>query len=252
MAQARDPLISIADTPYYHLISRCVRRTFLCGVDNTTGKGYEHRRQWIEDRLRILSSLFAIDLCAYAIMSNHMHLVAKLCPEQSDKWSIDEVLQRWTSLYKGPLLVQKWLKGGAMIDAERKVVSEMAEVFRKRLSSLSWLMKCLNEPIARAANKEDQCTGHFWEARFKSQALLTEEALLSCMAYVDLNPLRAKMATTPELSEHTSIKERLAPAFNLEKAVEQQVQQQSLQHFDTHMGLFIKPLAKFEGNTNQK
>ncbi len=252
MAQARDTLISIADTPYYHLISRCVRRTFLCGVDNTTGKSYEHRRQWIEDRLRILSSLFAIDICAYAIMSNHMHLVAKLCPEQSDQWSIDEVLQRWTSLYKGPLLVQKWLKDETMIDAERKVVSEMAEVYRKRLSSLSWLMKCLNEPIARAANKEDQCTGHFWEARFKSQALLTEKALLSCMAYVDLNPVRAKMAATPELSEHTSIKERLDPAFNIEKAVEQQVQQQSLQHFNTHAGLFIKPLAAFEGNISQK
>ena len=65
MTQPREALASIADTPYYHLISRCVRRTFLCGVDHTTGKNHEHRRQWIEDRLRILSSLFAIDLCCH-------------------------------------------------------------------------------------------------------------------------------------------------------------------------------------------
>jgi hypothetical protein len=81
----------------------------------------------------------------------------------------------------------KVAEGEPLINAEHKIVTEMAEIYRKRLSSLSWFMKCLNEPIARAANKEDKCTGHFWESRFKSQALLSEEALLSCMAYVDFN-----------------------------------------------------------------
>jgi len=176
----------------------------------------------------------------------------KICPEQSDRWTTDEILQRWTSLFKGPLLVQKWLKGESLITAEQNIVIDIAEVYRKRLTSLSWLMKCLNEPIARAANKEDQCTGHFWESRFKSQALLTEEALLTCMAYVDLNPVRAKMAATPEDSDHTSIKERLQPRFDIESAIKRQVQQQSLQSFDLSSGLFIKPLAKFEGSVTQK
>jgi REP element-mobilizing transposase RayT len=252
MTQARKTLVSVEDTPYYHLVTRCVRRTFLCGVDRTSGKNYEHRRQWIEDRIRVLSSLFAIDLCAYAVLSNHLHIVAKLCPEQSQKWSTDEILQRWTSLFKGPHLVQKYLKGDDLLAIEQQIIDETAEVYRKRLTSVSWFMKCLNEPIARAANKEDNCTGHFWESRFKSQALLSEEALLSCMAYVDLNPVRANMAATPEASEHTSIKERLQPKFDLETAVKLQIKQQALQSFDLNTGLTIKPLAKFEGDITQK
>jgi len=72
MTQAREAIVSITGTPYYQLIARCVRRTFLCGIDHETCKNHERRRQWIEDRLRILSSLFAIDLCSYSVMSNHI------------------------------------------------------------------------------------------------------------------------------------------------------------------------------------
>jgi len=181
MTLPRKNLISVEDTPYYHLISRCVRRTYLCGVDQSTGKSYEHRRQRIEDRLRVLSSLFAIDLCSYTLMSKHIHIVAKLCPDQPEHWTTDKILQRWTSLFRGPLLIHTWLRGDPMISVEHKMLTELAELYRKRLTSISWLMKCLNEPIARAANKEDQCTGHFWESRFKSQTLLSEKALLSCI-----------------------------------------------------------------------
>ena len=102
-------------------------------------------------------------------------------------------------------------------------------------------MKCLNEPIAKQANKEDGCTGHFWEARYKSQALLTEEALLSCMAYVDLNPVRAKMADTPEDSDHTSIQERIKLQFSLADAIKQNTKERILNHFD----LSLKPPAEF-------
>jgi REP element-mobilizing transposase RayT len=244
MTRPRKELVSVKDTPYYHIVSRCVRRSFLCGLDHSTGKDYEHRRQRIEDRIRILSSLFSIDICAYAVMSNHLHIVIKLCPTQAQRWSNTEVVTRWLSLFKGPLLIQQWQAGESLSNAQLDTVSDMIEVYRERLASLSWFMKCLNEPIARQANQEDKCTGHFWESRYKSQALLTEEALLSCMAYVDLNPIRADMAKTPEDSKHTSIKERINPKFNLTSAVDSQKALLALQHFQFP----AKPLAQFEGN----
>lgn len=209
MPRPRQSLINIADTPYYHVTSRCVRRAYLCGYDEKSGVSFEHRKQWLEDRIRLLSSIFTIDLCAYAVMSNHYHMVVRLSPEQSNSWSVGEVLRRWCCLHKGTLLVRKYLQGESLSVAEHQTVVESANTYRDRLNSLSWFMKCLNEPIARMANREDGCTGHFWESRFSSQALLTRHALLACMVYVDLNPLRANLVSLPEDSDYTSIRERI-------------------------------------------
>jgi hypothetical protein len=102
---------------------------------------------------------------------------------------------------------------GQMTEAELAKVEELGEAYRSRLHDLSWLMRTLNEHIARKANAEDGVTGRFLEGRFKSQALLDEKALLAAMADVDPNPVRAGIAETPEASGYTSIQERVADSL---------------------------------------
>jgi len=214
MPKPRKRLVSLSVTPYYHCISRCVRRAYLCGVDTTYGYDYEHRRQWIVSRMELLASVFAIDLCAYAVMSNHYHVVVRMDIERCKALSNREVAKHWLSLFKAPELVKRWLRGELLHRAEMFVVEALLGLWRRRLCDLSWFMRCLNEHIARRANEEDHCTGRFWEGRFKSQALLDERALLSCMAYVDLNPIRAGIAQTPETSDYTSIQQRISQPSN--------------------------------------
>lgn len=207
MTRARYTQVSLDSTPYYHCICRCVRRAFLCGQDHYSGQDYEHRRQWVVDRLAVLGEVFAIDLCAYAVMSNHYHVVVRLNQKKAQAWSETEVAERWMRLFSGPLIVKRWLSGQSE-DGEALKALEIVGQWRERLYDLGWFMKCLNEYLARWANEEDCCKGRFWEGRYKCQALLDEKALLQCMAYVDLNPVRADMVSTPEASDYTSVKQR--------------------------------------------
>lgn len=200
MTLPRSALIDPAATPYYHCVSRCVRRAFLCGQDERTGYNFEHRRAWIEQRLQELAGIFAIDLCAYAVMSNHYHVVLHLNAAQRDQWSDAEVIARWQRIHRLPEGFEA---------AATATIAPLVARWRERLGNISWFMKCVNEPLARIANREDGCKGRFWEGRFKSQALLDKTAVIQCMAYVDLNPVRAKLAKIPEESDHTSIKSRL-------------------------------------------
>jgi len=209
MTQSRQSQISLSDTPYYHCISRCVRRAYLCGEDKYTEKSFEHRRQWIVERMHFLASVFNIDICAYAIMSNHYHLVLHVNDTLNESLSPQEVCKRWSQLYAKPVLVARWQSEQVTSEAENKTALAIIEDWRGRLADISWFMRCLNEFIARKANKEEGCTGRFWEGRFKSQALLDEDALLTCMAYVDLNPVRAKINNSVETSEYTSAYERI-------------------------------------------
>ena len=208
MTRARSQLIDLESTSYYHCISRCVRRAFLWGEDHLTGKNYAHRKQWVIDRLAELESIYAIDICAYAIMSNHYHLVLRVDADEADKWSDKVVIDRWSKLFNVPLLIKRYQLGKTSA-AESDAAYQQIEQWRERLKDISWFMRSLNEFLARKANKEDNCKGRFWEGRFKSQALLDEAAILTCMSYVDLNPVRAGIASAPETSDYTSIQQRI-------------------------------------------
>ena len=238
MTQSRSSQISLQDTCYYHLISRCVRRAFLCGVDKYTKQSFEHRRQWMVDRIRFLTSVFAIDVAAYAVMSNHYHLVVHVNEDEAKNWTTEEVCQRWHKLYHLHPLVERLLANESSGKAEQNIAHEIVEKWRNRLMDLSWLMRNLNEHMARKSNKEDNCKGRFWEGRFKSQALLDRKAILACMAYVDLNPIRAGIASTPVNSQYTSIFDR--------------IHNKSSHHDDKeNLPFKVKPLIGFIGNEHK-
>ncbi len=206
----RKELIDEDQVGVYHCVQRCVRRAYLCGRDPLSGQDYEHRRGWIQQRLEFLAGQFGIDVLSFAVLSNHLHLVVRNRPDVVRGWSDEEVARRWWNLCP-----QRRNPDGSPAELEahelRMLLADGQRLgeYRRRLSSLSWLMRCLAEKIARRANREDNCTGRFWEGRYRCQRLLDESAVLACSVYVDLNPIRAGVAATPETSLYTSAYQRI-------------------------------------------
>jgi len=258
MTKARQDQVALEATAFYHCTVRCVRRAYLCGVDKTTGQDFDHRKQWLVSRIRFLSYIYAIDVCAYAVMSNHYHVILHIDTNRIDSWTDAEVVERWQQLYAGDGLINRWRNNETLTSAELEAVSSIIAEWRERLCSISWFMRGINETIARMANREDNCTGRFWEGRFKSQALLDDAALLTCMAYVDLNPIRAGMADSPEASDFTSIQQRLyddiMPGKHKSKATKTLVkrikQQQAIKEDIKLADLETAPLMPFDGSSH--
>jgi len=210
MGLPRSTYVQEGQEGVYHCFSRCVRRAFLYGFDPLTRRDFSHRKAWLVERLRFLASVFAIEVCAYAVMLNHYHAILRTRPDIVALWSDREVATRWLTLFPR----HRGMGGEAIPPSEEDIRAladcpERIALLRKRLCSLSWFMGRLNEFIARAANKEDGVKGRFWESRFKCLALLDEAAIAASMVYVDLNPIRAGLAATPEESDFTSIQERI-------------------------------------------
>ena len=205
MGYARKEIYRDGDFGTYHCMSRCVRQAFLCGKDRKTKKSYEHRREWIRSRLAFLTEGFAIEPISYTIMSNHLHSILRTRPDIAATWQPEEIARRWLLFFP---------KKNSKIPLEQQILQitedpKRVELLRKRLCSISWFNKLLNENIARRANAEEKCKGHFWEARFKCQKILDISGAIACSVYVDLNPIRAKAATTPESSNFTSVQDRI-------------------------------------------
>jgi REP element-mobilizing transposase RayT len=187
----------------YHTLSRCVRRAFLIRP------GQSDRRQWVADQLAQVMSCFAFDLYSFAILGNHVHLVLANSPDRARQWSDREVARRWLTLYPSPWLRRKRgvpVDGPPSEDEISELVDDAAQLekVRRRLHDLSWFMKCLKEPIARRANREDGVTGHFWEGRYHAFRVCDAGGVVVASAYVDLNEVRAGIAATPEESRFSS------------------------------------------------
>ena len=207
MTQARSQLVPPGSPGSLHCVQRCVRRAFLCGIDQYTGRSFEHRKIWVEERIHLVAECFAVAIQAYAVMSNHLHLVLQMDPAHIAAWSDIEVAEHWIRLFppREDSDLARTIKCERLLADKDRLI-----LIRSRLGSLSWLMRCLVEPIARRANLEDGCTGRFWEGRFKSQLLCDDRAILAAMAYVDLNPIRAGITRRLDRSQHTSIQSRIA------------------------------------------
>ena len=208
--QARGEYLNPHEVQVVHAVQRCVRRAFLCGRDALTGQSFEHRRAWIRQRLEFLSGVFAIDCLTYTVLSNHLHVVLRSRPDVVRQWSDREVAIRWLQIF--PIRREKNGQPAKPDEHEVQMITEDTNrliELRSRLSDMSWWMRCLAENIARRSNKEDACKGRFWEGRFRAQLILDEASLLACAAYVDLNPIRAAVARSPEASKFTGAKDRI-------------------------------------------
>ncbi len=211
MTMARSSIVDLSKTRFYHCISRCVRGASLLG------EGGFDRKEWIEKRLETLSHIFSISVSEYAILDNHLHVLMRVDPEPAKAWSPEEVARRWYELYPkrdkqgNPLPISEaWLD-------EKVANTHWIESTRGRLQSLSWMMKCLKEPLSRLINKEEGRRGTLFEGRFKSIAVMDEAAVLATCAYIDLNPVAAGIAPTPEESNYTSVKQRVEHVKELDR-----------------------------------
>ena len=201
-----------------HTMARTNRRCFLMGEDQFTGKNFDHRKRWLEDKLKHLAANFGIDLLAFSCLANHFHLVLRSRPDVVKTWDDTEVARRWWSLcpqrkIKSEIDGKKnWVPVEPTewdLNSIRNDPVKLATV-RSRLSDISWWMRLLCQYIALRANGEEgKGLGRFWQSRFKAVRILDEESLLACAAYVDLNPIRAALAETLEASDYTSVQRRI-------------------------------------------
>ena len=189
----RRDVLAASEIQVVHCINRCVRRAYLCGQDPLTGTDYEHRRELIRQRLEFLAGIMGIEVLGYSVMSNHFHCILRSRHDVVETWSDEDVARKWWLLCPA----RKTKEGLPAEPTEFELNSIRNDATglkekRVRLWSISWFMRFLSERVAKIANKQDKCSGRFWEGRFRGQILLDSAAILACMQYVDLNPVRAK------------------------------------------------------------
>ncbi len=218
MARApRHSIIDESEVGVYHIVSRCVRRSFLMGVNAQTGIDCSHRREWVVAGLAFLAQHYAIDALSFATLSNHYHIVLRNRVDIAQSWCEEEVAIRWwRQTSDGAREGLNAIPKPSVLSMMLSDSSRMAEL-RRRLSSPSWFMKHLNQKIARMGNDEDGSRGHFFMERFWSKRLTQLSQAIACTLYIDLNEMRARIASGPEDSFHSSAIRRVARMLKRER-----------------------------------
>jgi hypothetical protein len=159
----RRDIIAANEVGIYHCYNRCVRRAFLCGCDPISGQNFDHRKEWIQLRLELLAVSFGIEICDFALLDNHIHLILRTRPEIVAAWQDREVALRWWRICperrneKGEAAEPLACELNQWLDDPEQMVE-----LRERLSSISWFMRLLCQKVARMANDEDGVRGKFW------------------------------------------------------------------------------------------
>jgi len=173
-------------------------------------RSFEHRRDWIIEVEGQLAELFAIEIEFRAEMQNHFHVVLRPRSDIASRWTREQIVIRWLKIakLKRGSSIKGWEPSKAQVEQNLRD-NKRVKKLKKRLSNISWFMGALCENIARRANKEDGCTGRFFQGRFECRLIDSVESLLQCGIYVDLNMIRAGEAETPEQSRYTSVHDRM-------------------------------------------
>ena len=138
---ARGEIVRKGQSGIYQVWARCVRQAFLMGIDAFAGTDYNHRRDWVVERLQLLTSSFAIDVGFFGILSNHLHLVLRTNPRLVKRMGAQEIARRWLRVFPGRRVLD-----GNWIEPTEEQVKALAEdkkkieVIRGRLSDVSWMM----------------------------------------------------------------------------------------------------------------
>jgi len=176
----------------------CVRRAFLCGEDRLTGRSFEHRRQWVEDRLHALAEIFGVAIWGYAVMSNHLHVVVEVVPRAAEKWSAEEVAARWLQLYSRQ--DQDAAKRAETLSGDEDRIAAL----RKRLCDLSWFMRCLSEPIVRAHRTSSEPRGRV-QRTFLGSAFQVSDAARRDGGFVGDDIRRSQSRPRQDMRQHRGL-----------------------------------------------
>lgn len=204
MTTRRADIVDYRNPGYYHCISRCVRRESLLREPC--------RREWLLRRLDFLSRHLAIEVVAFAVMENHLHLLLRTRPDAVEGMSDEDVARRRIAVTReqadeadrrGNLSWRDDASNGRGVRALLSSATGLAAA-RRQLSDLGWFHKLLKEPCARRWNSEDDVTGHFWEGRYRSLRVLDPDSLVRVANYIDLNEVRACSARSVASSLWTS------------------------------------------------